>query len=534
MSGLLHLLRLTQDAAGTARSEAQIATENLTGSRDPKYVKRTVDIEVDVVGGRLGGLRTGTPHRVIDEKIINAKRDQHSTVAFNEIKREFLELFDDLNGALDAKGSIDQKLLTLAQKAASLTVEAGSPILRGNTIESMKEFLTTIRSFANGINIQRNAVERDIMSSVKEVEELSERLFRLNQEIASAAYSGQDLSNLESVREDVVEKISTLMNVQILHSETNIFIYTSSGKALVEYKAYPLTYTSNGIIDYSASYPANINPINLRNDAGVNVDVTTELTGGKIGAYLELRDRIYPQYQESIDHFTQMLQHHANRIHNQGVGFPPPTELNGQFFVTDATKNTSIPWKADSVVRLALVDAQGRFADSGGTFHLDLNLNPGGAGGLTPIEIRDAINTAFGAGTATFSEGDYGYLTLSAPAGLRIALGSVDGSTPGETTTDVGFSEYFKLNDLLRSSPDPAGRGVANSITLHETVSLDASLFAIGKLNTRNDIALAGSMEQMMGVTSGDGTNLSALRELINSPVLIFAGAGGQHKQTLS
>jgi flagellar hook-associated protein 1 FlgK len=535
MSSLFGLLNLAHDGAAVSRASAHLATENLIGSSDPNYVKRISDPELQISSGRIGGILAGAPQRVIDDKVVSAKRDQHSSASAYGIKQEYLELLDNLNGGVDSKGSLNQKLLDVSQKMATLTIDAQDPTLRRNVIESMKGFLTTVRNFAEGINTQRNSVEGTLISSLKQIEVLSKSLLQLNKEISSATYSGQDLSNLENKRDGIIEDIAKLINVQTVRADNNIYLYTSTGKALVESKVYTLSYSSSGVIDYSSAYPTNINPINLENDLGQMVDITTEITGGKMGGAIELRDKIYPDFQKTIDKFTEVFQQQINHVHNEGTGFPPPSELSGRLFVADVDRHTPINWKADGIVRIGIVDKDGNFVDVGnGEFYLDLNLNEGGAAELSPTEIRDKINTHFGIDIASFSAGDYGYLNLKAPGDLRVGIGSVDGAISGETTTGVGFSEYFKLNDLLQSAPDSQGRGYANSIQLRPDVSHDIRLFSVGKLNSRTDIGLGGAKEQTMGVTAGDGTNLVPIRSLINSPQLVFPSAGVLTAQTTS
>lgn len=532
--GLLHLFGLTQGAAQTAMGSARLAAENLMASQDPTYVRRTASPEIEVVGGSIAGVIPGKTLRVIDQKLVASKRDQQSAVNFDAVKKEFLELFDDLNGTLDNKGSMEKKLLALSEKAAALTVEAGSPILKRNAIESMKGFLKSIQSFTEGINKQRNTVENDIVSAVGDINSLAGKLFELNEEIASAAYSSPDLTSLESRREALIEELAKLTDIKVVEADNNLFVYTPNGKPLVEYRLYPLSYSSSGVLDYSAEYPTNINPINILSENGSLVDITTELKGGKIGACLEMRDKVYPEYQAAIDQFAKMFQDQLNRVHNKGAGFPPATNLTGRAFIEDGDKNSSISWTNDSVVRIALVDDNGKFIASGGQFHLDLNLNPGGIGGLTPTEILDAINTHFGSTIATFSEGDHGFVSLNAPTGMRIALGNVDGSLPGETTTGIGFSEYFRLNDLLESTSDSAGRGHANSLKLCAEVASDAGRFSIGKLNSSTTISLTGSAADSVAIASGDSTNLKDLNQLINSPSISFPPAGGMPAQVSS
>jgi flagellar hook-associated protein FlgK len=536
-ANLLDSLRLSYDAAGSARSAAQLATENLAGSRDPGYAKRTSDTSLEITGGHISGVRFGIPQRVVDLKVVAAKRDQNSVVEFDNLKSELLQILDNLNGDLDTDGSIDKKLINLATKAATLTSEVGSSISRRNTIEAMKDFAKTVNSFASGISDQRLSAEKGVMASVKSMGELSKKLFSLNSQLAqiSTSTEGIDLSTLDNEREKIVESMAKIMNIEVVYSDNSIYVYTPSGIPIVESKLYPITYNSSGIIDYSAEYPTNLNPIRITDDRGIPNDITEKITEGQLGAYLDMRDRVLPSYQKAFDKFAEVFETNVNRIHNKGAGFPPSETLNGKHFVESVDKDTAISWKADSIVRVAFVNDQGKFSDSGGAFYADINLNLGGINPLTPSEVRDQINFALGSGVASFSESDtYGFLTLKAPTGLRIAVGSVDGQPFGETDNGVGFSEYFKLNDLFESAPDAQGRGYSNTFQLSSRIAKDPSLFSTGKLNSSSTIALTGSVEDTTAIASGDGKVLSEFRDVLNNPNIAFSAAGVMSAQSKS
>jgi flagellar hook-associated protein 1 FlgK len=352
----------------------------------------------------------------------------------------------------------------------------------------------------------------------------------------SSSTEGLDLSMLDSEREKIVESMAKLMNIQVVYVDNRIHVYTPSGIPIVESKVYPITYTSSGIIDYSVEYPTNLNPIRIANDRGTDIDITTEITEGQLGAYLDMRDRVFPSYQQSLDKFVEVFQSNVNHIHNKGSGFPPADTLNGKRFVDLADKDMNISWNADSVVRIAFINDQGKFTDPGtGVFYTDIKLNVGGGAPLTPTEIRDQINSALGSGVASFSESDtYGYLTLKAPAGLRIAVGSVDGQPEGETNTGVGFSEYFKLNDLFETTPDAQGRGYSNTFQVNSRISKDPSLFSVGRLNSSSTVALAGTIQDTTAVASGDGKVLYEFRGILNNPNIAFSAAGVMPAQSKS
>ncbi len=533
LGDLLSSFRLSNGATSTARAAVGMAQENLAAARDPGYAKRTPTIEVDISNGHISCLRAGLPQRVVDLKIVAAKRDQNSTTEYHDVKRDLLEQLDDLTGSLDNdEGAIHKKLTNLASKAAALTASASSPIGRRNTIEAMEGFTKSVQIFAKGINDQRIFAEKGVMASVKSINELSNKLFALNNNLAQIASSGQgvDLSTLDNEREKIVESLAKVMNIQVVYSENSIFVYTAEGQPIVENKVYDVSYQSSGYIDYSSEYPTNINPIYLMDDVGSKIDITLGIKEGQLGGYLEMRDKVYPEYQKTLDKYVEVLKDQVNHIHNKGSGFPPATVLNGTYFVNQADKDAAIDWKADATVRIAFVDDKGRFVDSGGTFYVDLNLNAFGINPLSPSDIRNQINSALGLGVATFSESDsYGKLTLNAPAGLRISIGSIDGKVASETNSGVGFSEFFKLNDVLESTPDTLGRGHANTFKVLDRISKDPSLFSAGNLNSAATVLLNEA-----AVTSGDSRILNEFRNILNTPDIAFSAVGVMSAQTTS
>lgn len=65
-------------------------------------------------------------------------------------------------------------------------------------------------------------------------------------------------------------------------------------------------------------YPADFSSIDLD-----GVDLTTSLRGGKLAAYVELRDTIYAGEQEKLNQFATVLQNEVNGVLNFGASVPP-------------------------------------------------------------------------------------------------------------------------------------------------------------------------------------------------------------------
>ena len=106
-----------------------------------------------------------------------------------------------------------------------------------------------------------------------------------------------------------------------------------------------------------------------------------------------------------------------NDIHNQGTSYRPLQQLEGRKVIPSGQETTSISWKDDATVRIAILDKKGNFADTGATdkFFYDLNLNYNGVGGKSIQQIVNEINAQSDFPvTASLSNGTYGKLILKA------------------------------------------------------------------------------------------------------------------------
>ncbi len=528
---LISSLQLTINAAIGCREATRIASENIIGSKDPAYVKRTSSQSVQVLrGGQITGISIDAPLRVIDTQILEELRVQTTRTMYDSTVAEYMVPLDDLSGSLSGSGTLDTYLQTFTQKAHRLALEPNSGILKRDTINSLEDFTKGLRDFGSGIEKYRRDIDRNIVSTVDSINFFLTQISDFNLQIASAAHMDQDYTMLESKRDQAVRDLSQVMDVLVVDSQTNKYIYTSGGVPLIENKIFPMSYSSSGYISYSAIYPDSIPPVTVENSVNPTVkdSVTTQIKGGKMGALLYLRDTRLVDVQKSVDELSKHFYTEINRLHNLGSGFPPAKTLSGTLSISDADISTPIAWKNGATVRLALTDNKGFLVQN-----LDLELcSADGSTSLSSTDIQDTINNALGSGVASFSGGNSGTLTLTAPTDMRIAIGNISGSVNGETTDGVGFSEYFHLNDLITVSPDSQGRGYANTIAVRSQILKDPSLFSMAKLNASTSASsTAATVSDKIGIASGDASTLLDIRAKILDPTVSFSEAGIMNQQ---
>jgi flagellar hook-associated protein 1 FlgK len=191
--------------------------------------------------------------------------------------------------------------------ARTVLLEKGE--LLGQQFNSLRNDLSQIRSNMN----------MSLQTSVGELNRSTQEIADLNAKIVAAESLGTPANDLRDQRTQLIEKVSELVgNVYLEDKEGSVTVMTSDGMMLVDGNHHwDLSQEGNNI------YWNNIQS-----------DISSRLAGGKIGASLDLRDDIVPQYIANLDELAGTIIYQVNDLHYSGFGLNDST---GQktFFVSN-------------------------------------------------------------------------------------------------------------------------------------------------------------------------------------------------------
>jgi flagellar hook-associated protein 1 FlgK len=166
-------------------------------------------------------------------------------------------------------------------------------------------------------------------------------------------------------------------------------------------------------------------------------------------------------------------------------------------------------------------------------FTNEFSLNLATVANLTALVT--AINTAASWNTGvvgvTASLNGSNQLVLTSANSNGFSLTSL-GATAQETTTGLGFSHYFGLNDFFTSSTrliqdgNVLGRlGISNVIDVRSDIVINDRILSTGKLSATTPLPLT-PLTRNIGITEGDGTILQAMNDKLLDTTQSFATAG--------
>jgi len=277
--------------------------------------------------------------------------------------------------------------------------------------------------------------------------------------------AGADGTGSENVQSGLINELSTYMNIQV-SDRANGGVMVRSGEGV--------TLAGNGpaTIAYNQSGPANGYLTVVTANSGGQV-MPLAVTNGEIQGLLQLRNTELPNLSDQLGEFVSRAAEEMNRASNAASSVPAPNSMTGKDLGLDA--NTAFA-NFTGKTTIAITDPNSAIVR-----RIDIDFGAGtmtvnGAAGpaFTNTNFLTQLNTALGGtATAAFANGQLSLNTTAATNGIAI----VDDATTPSSKAGKGFSQFFGLNDIIRSdgySPYETGMvaGDQSGFTPGQTITL--------------------------------------------------------------
>ncbi|WP_316166958.1 MULTISPECIES: flagellar hook-associated protein FlgK [unclassified Bradyrhizobium] len=482
--------------SGISATELQIsvASSNISNADTKGYTQKTANQVTNVTSGIGTGVSITGISSNVDKLLLKSLIGANSELGAADTTNNYLTQLQQLFGSASTSGtsttgtSLANSLASLESALSSLASSPSSVSLQSAVVSALDDFASQLRSTSSGVQTLRANSDKDIASSVQSANDDLQQIADLNVEIRRMAASGQSTADLEDERNAALQDLSSYMNVSYYAaSNGDLQVYTSSGRALVDSSAHTLSYTASANVSAASSYASG-------GFSGImvdGVDVTSQITSGKIGSLVTLRDETLPAAQTQLDQLASQLKSSLNAITNGASAVPPPTTLTGSASVSSTTALS-----ASGTVRIAVADQSGNLVS-----YEDLHLS-------SYATVGDLVTALNGISGVSASIDSSGHLAISATSSSNgIAINDMTSAVGGS-----GFSDYFGMNDLVTGTS--AANFAVNSSILSGAAGLPTgTLDGSATLTTGSQVLTAGSatvIDALVGKLTGSTSFASA------------------------
>lgn len=481
--------------SGISATELQIgiASANISNADTAGYTRKSAVQVANVTAGVGSGVAITGIMSNVDQLLLKSLIGSTSDLGSADTTNSYMSQLQQLFGTASTAGtsvtgnSLANSLASLETALSTLASSPSSVSLQSAVITALDNVATQLRSTSAGIQSLRANADKDIGSSVTTVNSDLKQIADLNVQIKRLSASGQSTADLEDQRNAALQDLSSYMNVSYFTaSNGDLQVYTSSGRVLVDSSAHTLSYTTTTNVSASTT---TFSPITVD-----GVDISSQITSGKIGSLIALRDTTLSAQQTQLDQLATKLKSALNAISNGATSVPASSTLTGTKAVASTDTLT-----ATGSFRVAVTDSKGNLVS-----YQDL---PPLTSYTTVGDLVTALNGISGVSASIDANG---HLKISATAsGNGIAINDMTSSVGG-----AGLSDYFGLNDLV------TGTGASNFAVTPSLLNGTTSL----PIDTLDGSATLTTGTQVL--TPGSSAIINAFYDALSGSTS-FSSAGG-------
>lgn len=532
----------------------QVTASNVANVNTPDYARKIHDQQNRVLGGMGAGVETAQIVRRIDQFLRRDLMRETTALGNVEVRSEYLNRMQAMFGSLGNNNAVGNSISDLAIAIENV---ANSPEVAAHRFGAVNEAVEMAHYFNDmGAQVQqfRTQADAEVAAAVDDINAEIQVVADLNADIANNLLQGRPVGDLQDRRDIAVKTISQYLDLQeFTDSFGQIRLFTAAGRSLVSgTSASTLSYTVTPFMTANENYPTTISGIYLNGGAAPppTSDITTEISTGKLGALIEMRDETLPAMTNQLDQLAGQLRDEVNRVHNRGANTPfglgtaagDAAAMYGSRSITTPTD----PLTLGSDVTFAILDANGDSVIAPLTI---------AAGATTPNAILAAIDghltTAPGYGTAAWNTDrmeiklEPGYRLAILDNGLAADMGDAaiafdaDGDAVQENY--MGFSNFFGLNDVFETPALSGGvfamenqgsdLGISSTMQVRQSIVDDPSYLSRGMLRGTPPTMTLGvgdnEIAQQLADVFGENFSYTSIADGPSATSTTFSGYAG-------
>ncbi|MCL4428317.1 MAG: flagellar hook-associated protein FlgK [Deltaproteobacteria bacterium] len=390
-------------------------------------------------------------------QIQNLFNDQTGSGFSSQISK----FFNDFQNVANNPSNISQRTALLSD-AQSLT-------------GSINNAYTTIMNTVSSTNTSIKGV-------IPEVNSLTSQIAGLNQQITYALNAGSNANELQDQQMQAINSLSKLVNIS--------YYTNNNGKTNISLGNVPLVSSDSSFNLSTQVDPSNAANLNIMwtGTDGSAQSVTSQITGGSLGAYVNLEQTAAPSYISQLNSLAASVTDNVNSLQYNGYGLDGST--GNYFFQPNLTTSTTA---TDATISTGYVTDPSKLTRD------SYSITTNGSGSFT-VKNSTTNQTLSGSevsvSSATNNYGQKVYTVGFDGVSVSITGTSTSGAAPANGDT-------FTVNQL---TTNPAFTMEVNpNLTASQVAAASAVSTAVNPTNTGNATISAGSIVNPNGDSGAGG-----------------------------
>ena len=319
MGNLLTSLLNTSNALQVYSRSLNVTQNNVVNASTPGYAKQTQALEAmpfDVTVGLPGGVAAGPVISSRDGFAEQAVRDQQTALGLYQQKADDLTPLETYFSLSNTSG-IGPSISGLFQKFSQLSVAPNDAVARQSVLDQANTVAESFRTTARGLASQGANLDDAARSTIDSINHLAGVIAEVNAHNRVDPSGGVD-AGVDAQLNSALEQLSQLANMTALQQpDGTVSVYLGGQTPLVVGNH---AYAVQG--DFSGAQTALL--------SSTGADLTASITGGKLSALLDDKNKVLPSYMADLNTLATGLATQVNNTLANGLdqnGAAPATDL---------------------------------------------------------------------------------------------------------------------------------------------------------------------------------------------------------------
>jgi flagellar hook-associated protein 1 FlgK len=307
--GLGQALTSASSGLRATQSALSLIAGNIANANTPGYVKKTSTLVAASAGNLNIGVRVSAVNRELDLYLQRQLRTENSGGSYASTRSEYYSRLQAVFGQPGADNALETVFNNFTSAAQALATSPDSASARYGVLTSGQMLAQHLNGMTTDIQGLRSDAESGLGDAVANANDLMKRIASINLQLGQSNTEDAASAQLRDARDMAIDGLAQLMNIKVIPTDNNkINIFTSAGTQLVGDTAATLAFNSQGSLSATSTW--SVDPLQrstgtivLNTGTNSNFDLIAgnELTSGRIGALIEMRDHILVDAQAQVD-----------------------------------------------------------------------------------------------------------------------------------------------------------------------------------------------------------------------------------------
>jgi len=322
MSDLLSALSLAARSMAAEQAGLAVTGQNIANVNTPGYTRRTIELAASPPtdtfsagnGVNVAGIRAARA-TLLEAQLQHEQPAQGRAGAM-------ADSLSQIETVLGSPGSsVDASLTRFYSAFSQLAQDPASGIARQQVLVQAQSLTSTFNDAAARLAIEQRNADAQVKSNVDQIDQLATKIAALNASISTgSATAGEAIKDQLG---QALSSLSGLIDISVVpRSDGGADVSVGNGRALV---------TGPNVYQLGVTPRAGSGLADLTSAGSV---ITSEVTGGSLGGFLQVRDVLLPGYMTRLDQLAYGVATSVNAAHR--AGYDLSGTAGADFFVAPA------------------------------------------------------------------------------------------------------------------------------------------------------------------------------------------------------